>query len=146
MKVILLRDVAKIGRRFEVVSVPDGYALNLLIPKKDAEPATPANLKKIAQQKARSASVKEADLSTFKIMAEKLCQEPLSIKTKVNDSGHLFQSVHASDIVSAAKEKGIEITENTIQIEKPIKEAGEHKVTLKLQTVSYTLPIVVEAN
>ena len=54
MKVILLRDVAKIGRRFEIVEVPDGYALNKLIPKKDAEAATPANVKRIQQNKDRT--------------------------------------------------------------------------------------------
>ncbi|MEZ4104619.1 MAG: 50S ribosomal protein L9 [Candidatus Paceibacterota bacterium] len=146
MKVILLRDVAKIGRRFEVVNIPDGYALNSLIPKKDAEPATPANLKRIEKQKTKTASNREADLADFKIKAEKLCAKPLEIPAEINEIGHLFQSIHASDIVMAAKNCDITLSENTIVIDKPIKEAGEHSVTLKLHDTTYKLPIVVVNN
>ena len=56
MKVILLQDVAKIGKRFETVDVPDGYALNMLIPKRMAEPATPENLKRVDARRTKAAA------------------------------------------------------------------------------------------
>jgi peptidylprolyl isomerase len=65
MKVILLQDVAKIGKRFEVANVPDGYALNQLIPKRMAEPATPANMKKIERRQAERTASAEASTARF---------------------------------------------------------------------------------
>ncbi len=59
MKVILLQDVAKIGRRYSIVEVNDGYALNQLMPKKLAEPATPANVARV--EKMRSSTAASAD-------------------------------------------------------------------------------------
>lgn len=131
MKVILLRDVAKIGRRSEIVELPDGYALNQLIPKKWAQPATPENLKKIANTQANTQAHDEAQSVAFVEAVKKLSEQPLQIECDANEQGHLFKAVHEQDIFTAAGARGIALDKSMITIEKPIKSLGQHEVTLK---------------
>lgn len=143
MKVILLRDVAKIGRRFEIVEVPDGFALNKLIPKKDAEAATPANLKRIQQQKARTSANKAESSAEIIAIVEKLNQNKLNITTETNDLGHLFKAVHAKDIVKSANDLGLGLSEEVVIINEPIKSVGEHQIYIKNQDQKLSVNIIV---
>lgn len=143
MKVILLRDVAKIGRRFEIVEVPDGFALNKLIPKKDAEAATPTNLKRIQQQKARTSANKAESSAEIIAIVEKLNQNKLNIITKTNDLGHLFKAVHAKDIVKSANDLGLGLSEEVVIINEPIKSVGEHQIYIKNQDQKLSVNIIV---
>lgn len=143
MKVILLRDVAKIGRRFEIVEVPDGFALNKLIPKKDAEAATPANLKRIQQQKARTSANKAESSAEIIAIVEKLNQNKLNITTETNDLGHLFKAVNAKDIVKSANDLGLGLSEEVVIINEPIKSVGEHQIYIKNQDQKLSVNIIV---
>jgi large subunit ribosomal protein L9 len=144
MKVILLRDVAKIGRRAQVIEVPDGYALNNLIPKRLAEPATAANLKKIAQSKAGVQAQADSKAEAFKAALTQLNLSPLQIKADSNELGHLFKAIHEADVIAAAKERGVDLGVHTISIETSIKSLGEHSITLKEgdAKVSYTIEVI----
>jgi large subunit ribosomal protein L9 len=143
MKVILLRDVAKIGRRFEIVEVPDGFALNKLIPKKDAEAATPTNLKRIQQQKARTSANKAESSAEIIAIVEKLNQNKLNITTETNDLGHLFKAVNAKDIVKSANDLGLGLSEEVVIINEPIKSVGEHQIYIKNQDQKLSVNIIV---
>lgn len=144
MKVILLQDVAKIGRRYSIVEVNDGYALNQLVPKKLAEPATPANLARV--EKMRSVNVASADAvkKQYEVSIEALANTSIVIEADVNDKGHLFKAVSADEIVAAAKAAGIIIESRHIVLKKPIKESGEHTLVLSHAGVSnsFTVNIV----
>jgi large subunit ribosomal protein L9 len=131
MKVILLRDVAKIGRRNDIVEIPDGYALNQLIPKKWAEAATPANIKKISTQKAVHAAHDEADKTRFDLVVSQLKSATLQVEAGPDDNGHLFKAVHEQDIAAAAVVRGIPLDKTWIGIAKPIKALGNHEILLK---------------
>lgn len=142
MKVILLRDVAKIGRKFEVVSVPDGYALNNLIPKKDAEAATPANLKKIAARKARTAS-EQSDLEqTARTIVEQLTKNPLTITVKANEQNHLFQALSTQEVLAAANQAGITIPKEMLKLE-AIKTLGYHEIAIMAGSFSASVKITL---
>lgn len=130
MKVILLQDVAKIGRRFNVVSVPDGYATNQLIPKKLAVPATPENLKRTLHHNATVAASKEAGETRFAAAVVALADVPITVPAEANEQNHLFQAVHQTDIVAAAVAAGVDIDVQMVKIETPIKSLGKHNVTL----------------
>ncbi len=143
MKVILLKDVAKIGRKSAVVEVPDGYALNKLIPSKMAEPATPVNLKKIEKLQSDIASSKEADATHFASAKKALTENVVKIPMEVNEKGHSFKALSESEIVAVAKEIGIMIDPTMILIAKPIKEVGEHEVQLSLGANKATIIIEV---
>lgn len=142
MKVILLRDVAKIGRKFEVVNVPDGYALNNLIPKRDAEAATPANLKKIAARQARTAS-EQCDLEqTARTIAEQLTKNPLIIAVKANEQNHLFQALSVQEVLAAATQAGVTIPKEMLKLE-AIKTLGDHEITIAAGSFSAPVKITL---
>ncbi len=143
MKIILLRDVAKIGRRYEVVNVPDGYALNQLIPKKMAEPATPANLKRIEKMSTDKVASAEADSESFKTAVETINATPITITLEANEKGHLFKAVGADEVATAAQAIGAMVTEGMVEFSSPIKEIGDHEITLKQADQHATITISV---
>lgn len=145
MKVILLRDVARIGKRFEIKDVPDGFAQNKLIPARDAEPATPANVKRVMEKHKSDVRAKDLEHSTAKAIATACAAEPLTIVMEANDQGHLFQAVHASDVVKAAALRQLAIPEASLRLASPVKSLGEHTVVLHTAEADFTLPITVIA-
>lgn len=144
MKVILLQDVAKIGKRFSVVEVPDGYALNQLIPKRMAEAASPANLKKIERRQAETVATKEAGLARFEAAKVGLTAQKIAIPVEANEQGHLFKAVHENDIAEAAKVAGVDIEASMVKIASPIKELGDHAIQLisDSKTADVTIEVI----
>lgn len=145
MKVILLRDVAKIGKRFSVVEVPDGYALNKLIPQKDAEAASPANLRKVLQKQKNDSAHQATTTAAAEAVAKATAEEPLQIVMEANENGHLFQAVHTQAIVKAAAERKLFISAESLVVPTPIKELGTHTVTLQVEGTAVTIQIEVSA-
>jgi len=131
MKVILLQDVAKIGLRHEIVDVPNGYAANRLIPHKLAQPATPANLKKVGKVHAAVAGKMADTEAMFTAAKTALETEPLVVAAEMNEQEHLFRAISAADIVAAAKAKGIAVTSQMVGFPEVVKSAGEHTVALQ---------------
>ena len=130
MKVILLQDVAKIGRRSEVVEVPDGYAQNKLIPRGMAQPATGANMKRIERMQADSVASNAAEASKFNEAMSVLKDTVVKVSADVNEVGHTFKAVSEEEIVAAAKEAGAHIETAMVSINEPIKSIGEHTISL----------------
>lgn len=130
MKVILLQDVAKIGRRFDVVDVPDGYALNKLMPKKMAEAATPENIKRVTARRAKLETDRIAEDAAFDEAVESLKDKTITLEVSANEIGHLFKAVTAAEIIAALADEHVSVTETQIVIATPIKEVGTHTVML----------------
>lgn len=132
MKLVLLEDVDKLGKRGSVVSVKDGYGRNFLIPRKLAMPATDGNLKQI-ELEAQKYKVKEAkeetDAQSMKGDLEKLS---LTIPMKAGEADVLFGSVTSADIASALEKEGYTIDKRKIDIGEPIKRLGVYHVPIKL--------------
>lgn len=143
MKVILLRDVAKIGRRGSIVEVPDGFALNQLVPKKWAEPATAQNIKRIANLKAGSEATDILDAQQYESAIAAINESPLSISADANEKGHLFKAIHAEDIVAAGSARAIKLEASSMVIEAPIKSLGIHQVILKRGAQKKTFPVEI---
>jgi|SRR3989344_4973528 len=133
MKVVLQRDVKGMGRAHEAVEAKDGYALNYLIPKKLAVPATPAALKE--GQSRFKAATERRQLDT-KLLAQSLAalaEAHIEIPMQANEKGHLYEAVGAPEICAAvARETRLEIPEEAIKLEKPIKELGTFRVPVSL--------------
>lgn len=145
MKVILLQDVAKIGRRSEVVEVPNGYALNKLFPQKLAEEATPANIKRVAAQAAKIAESKAGAESQVSAALSELANTTVEVAASANEQGHLFESLKPSAIVAAVAKHGVAITEAEVIIAKPIKEIGIHTVSLVEGDVTGEIKVEVKS-
>jgi len=132
MRVILLDDVSKVGRRGEVRDVSDGYARNYLIPKKLALSATAGNLKNLEQIKTQQ----DAKAGRVKGEAEALREriEALVYEERRQDSeeGKLFGSVTAQDIVEFLERHGIKVERRRVALDEPIKALGETAVPIRL--------------
>lgn len=132
MKVILLKDVEKLGSKFDVKDVADGYARNFLFPNELAEPATEAALKQLEQQKEAEVKKAEADLALTESLVSQLDGQEIEISSKVDDGGKLYGSITAAKIAKTLKEKGFNVKSKQIKLAEPIKETGEFEVTLEL--------------
>ena len=133
MKVILLQDVKALGKAGEIVEVSNGYARNMLLPKKLGVEATPKNLNDLKLKKAHQEKVAAENLQEAKELAEKISAAAVLIPIKTGEGGRVFGSVSAKEIAEAAKEQiGIEIDKKKLQLSAPIKELGEVSVGVKL--------------
>ncbi len=131
MKVILLRDVAKVGRKGEVCEVPSGHAINLLIPRKLAIPATAENMSRHKAETARRAQDQAQTADSFQTALVALTEKTVIYTAGANAQGHLFKGIHASDIAGRLAEEGYPISEQAIVLAHPIKDLGTYMIPLK---------------
>ncbi len=131
MKVVLLEDVEKLGKKFEVKEVSDGYARNYLIPKGLAKPATKEVLEWVKIQKEIKEKKAEQELKRVQEMATKVDGQEVVIPVKVGEEGQLYESVGVQKIWEELKKLGFGLKKNQIELEKPIKELGEFPVKVK---------------
>ncbi len=132
MEIIICQDVDKLGKTGQVVKVKDGFARNFLLPHKKAYLATPANLKRIEQEKAKKAAVEENLKKQAEELAAKLSKVSCTIAVEVNDLDKLYGSVTEVDIAKALEVEGHTIDRKSIVLEKPIEELGIFEVPIKL--------------
>lgn len=128
MKIILLQDVAKIGRRAEIVEVPHGFAQNKLIPQRLAEEATAENLKRHAARERKRSLTREAEDAAFARAKETLAGLDITIAAPANESGHLFEALKPERIAHSLGERGVALRPEQIRIKRQIKEIGAHEV------------------
>ena len=145
MKVILLEDVKSLGKKGEVVNVSDGYARNMILPKKLGVEATPKNLNDLKLQKANDAKIAQEQLEAAREFAKNLEDKKVTLTLKVGEGGKTFGSVSAKEIAEAAKEQlGLEIDKKQLQLPGAIRELGTTDVPVKLHPkVTGTLKVVV---
>jgi large subunit ribosomal protein L9 len=144
MKIILLDDVNKVGRRGEVRDVSDGYARNFLIPKKLALHATAGNMKNLQsiknQQQAKADRVKD-DAEALRARIEALTFED---RRQASEEGKLFGSVTTQDMVEFLDRHGVKVERRRLHLEEPIKSLGETSVSIRLHPeVTATLKVSV---
>jgi len=132
MKIILLRDVEKLGKKYDVKGVADGHARNFLIPQGLAKPATEVALREIETEKATAELAAELDLKKTEETVQELDGQEIEIQAKIGDDGKLFGSITPLKITKAIQEKGFDIKKNQVKLEEPIKEVGEYEITLEL--------------
>ena len=133
MKVILLEDVKSLGKKGDTVNVSDGYARNLLFPKKLGVEATAKNMNDLKLQKANQEKVAKEQLDAAKAFAEVLASKEVILSIKVGEGGRTFGSVSSKEIAEAAKEQhNLDIDKKKIQISSPIKSVGTTEVAVKL--------------
>ncbi len=146
MKVILLTNVPKVGRKYEVKDVANGYASNYLIPNKLAELASGNKLKALETLKKQHQEEQKVQTDLLLKNFEALEKARAVIKAKANEQGHLFQGVHEDEIVQALKESAhIDIDPKMIHLERPIKEVGEIEVPVLIGEQKGAFTLVVEA-
>ena len=148
MKIVLLKDLEKLGRRGDIVKVKDGYARNYLIPKGYALRATNSNVKHlndIEKQKKDSEAKKKEIAENLKVKIEKV---KIKLPLKIGETGKSFGRITSLDISEALKEKRIKVDHHIIDLEEGINEIGTYEINIKLHPeIIATLKLkVVEAN
>ncbi len=133
MKVILLQDVKSQGKKGDVINVSDGYARNMLIPKKLGVEATPKNLNELKLQKEREDKAAAELLKEAGELGEKIKKGRVELSLKTGEGGKVFGSISAKEISEAVKEQlGLEIDKKKLHMDGPIKALGETEVNVKL--------------
>ncbi|OGI68911.1 50S ribosomal protein L9 [Candidatus Nomurabacteria bacterium RIFCSPLOWO2_01_FULL_41_12] len=144
MKVIFLKDVARVGKKYDIKEVNDGYAMNFLLPRRLAETAT---LKAVAQLELKKREIiieREVQESLLLKNLEEIKGKTVTIKGKANELGHLFSAIHKKEILEAMSEQHhAEISEEFIVLEKPIKAVGEFEIPISIRDKKSSFKLVV---
>lgn len=144
MKVILTTDVKKVGQKGALVTVADGYAMNVLIPQGKAVTATVENLKKYERGVEEAKNRADQSAARAREVLSKIDGKTLTIAVKASETGTLFKSLHASDIVDEIKKQwAVTLPESALTLNHPIKQKGTHSVPVSLLGATATLNVEI---
>lgn len=133
MKIILLQDEKKLGKKGDIIEASEGYARNYILPKKIGVEATAKNMNDLKLQKANEERKAQQLLDDAKQMAELLSTKQVVVKMKAGEGGRAFGSVSSKEIVSAFKEQhNIELDKKKIVLADSLKNFGNYEVSIKL--------------
>ena len=133
MQIILLQDVKKLGKKYEVKEVKDGYARNFLIPQGLAKIATKQDLKILENQKKIEEKKAEKELEKIQQLVTMIDGQEIIITVKVGEKEQLFESITAQKISEKLKELDFEVKNSQIELSEPIKELGEFPIKIKFE-------------
>ena len=133
MKIILLKDDKKLGKKGDIIEANDGYARNFILPQKIGMEATAKNMNDLKLQKANTEKLALEQLETAKNLATLLESKNIIVKMKAGEGGRAFGSVSSKEIASACKEQhGIEIDKKKIIMSESLKNFGLYELDVKL--------------
>lgn len=148
MKVILLQDVKSLGKKGDVVNVSDGYARNMLLPKKLGVEANGKNLNDLKLQNMHAEKVARENLEAAEKLAEEIAGKQVQVTIKTGAGGKIFGSVSTKEIASAAKEQlNLELDKKKMQLPEGLKSLGVHEVPIRLHpkvTASLKVKVIEE--
>jgi len=130
MKVILLKDIAGLGKKGEIKNAADGHARNFLIPKKLVKIATDKAIKEWEQEKILEAQKAEQALQYVEEVVSQMDGLEIEVAVKMDESGKLYGSINDQKVSQLFKDRGFDIKKNQIKILQPIKEVGEYPITI----------------
>jgi large subunit ribosomal protein L9 len=146
MKIILQKEVEKLGAPGDVVDVADGYARNFLIPRKLAVPATRGGVKHAQTMKQAHEARVEKAAAEARELADRLTASPLRLGAKAGEDGRLFGSITANHVADELQRAtGVEIDKRRVNLSEPIRSIGTHEVQVHLHPeveVTVTVEVV----
>ncbi|MBU5454296.1 50S ribosomal protein L9 [Caproiciproducens sp. MSJ-32] len=144
MKVILLQDVKKLGKKGDVVNISDGYARNFLFPRKLAEEANDTNMHILNMKKENERKKKLAEIEEAQKLAAELKDKIIKLEVKSGDNGKLFGAITSKDIAERInKDFNLKIDKKKIVMD-TIKLTGEYDIEVKLYPeVSTKMKVVI---
>lgn len=133
MKIILLQDEKKLGKKGDIIEASDGYARNYILPKKIGVEATPKNMNDLKLQKANADKLAKERLDAAKELAAVLESKTVEMKMKAGEGGRAFGSVSSKEIAAACKEQhDIELDKKKLLLSEALKNFGMYEVGVKL--------------
>ena len=145
MKVILTKDVAKLGKSGEMRMVADGYATNFLIPQQLAVPAAGGAYRAWQHDIASREDKRVRERADAEIAATRIASTTLTMGVKVGEGGKLYGSITSKDIADALARRGIDVDRHKIDLEDPLKTLGTYKVAVKVYAgMTAEVTVIVE--
>jgi large subunit ribosomal protein L9 len=145
MKIILLKDVPKVGQRYDIKDVSEGFAQNSLIPRGLAEVATPKAIAKVEALKLNDLTQRKIQDELLLKSLEKIKSIKLHLKEKANEKGHLFAGITKERLAEEIKkQEKIDVLPDSIKLSKPLKEKGEHSVHIEIMGKKAEFKVVIE--
>ena len=145
MRVIFLKDVPRVGKKYDVKEISDGYAVNFLFPRGLAKMANAQNLAELERNQKEVSIKKEVQEGLLLKNLEEIKGIVLTMKGKANEKGHLFSAIHKKELAETLKkEKRIDVGEDFIALEKPVKEIGEFEIPVEIKHKKTSFKLVVE--
>lgn len=132
MQIILLKDIPKFGKKYDVKIVRDGYGRNFLLPQKLAMLSSSVNLKHLEAMKKAGEEKNEKTVKEIISILAKLKEKEIVLSLKANEKGELFGSVSSKMISEELKKQGLNISEEYINLEENIKHIGEYEIKVKV--------------
>src|SRR5947209_9218117 len=131
-QLVLIEDVAHLGKQGEVVEVKAGYARNYLLPNSLATIPTPHNLRLLDRYKIRVQQAREAKIADLKVLAEQIQRVSVTVEANATDEGHLYGSVGPAEVSKSLRGRNLPVDPEMVKMEGPIKELGLYAVKLNL--------------
>ncbi len=145
MKVILLQDVSKVGKKYEIKNVADGFGRNFLINRGLAQLATKENITRLESlKKEHNESIKKTEESLISALFS-VKERGVTIKAKANEEGGLFAALRKEDIAKIVlKQVGADIAIDNILLDKPIKQIGQFEIEIKIGDKKLPIKLAIE--
>jgi large subunit ribosomal protein L9 len=144
IELLLIQSVDHLGSQGEVVEVKPGFANNYLLPQGLATVATDHHKRMVEKHKAKLQEIEKQRLKSFRDQASEISKLSVTIEANANDDGHLYGSVGAPEIVAALKGQDVNLSQDQIRLEGPLKELGLYTVKVQLhQAVETELKVWV---
>lgn len=132
IEVLLVENVADLGKIGDVVRVSDGYARNFLLPKKLATPVTKAALRAIETKKVKAAAEEAARVEAFKVQADAIGRLAITLTVKAGEDDKLYGSVNVPQILEALAKENVTVEKTAVVMPEAIKALGEYNIEIKL--------------
>jgi len=143
MKVILLKDIPKIGKKNEIKDVSDGFAQNALLPKRLAQIATPATIAALKDAQEKVTRAQNLEIESMKSAIEALNNQKLTVELPANSQGHLFSKFKIEQLRKLFKEKNILFDIKHI-VPFECKEVGTYTIKVKSPHLTGEFPIEIK--
>ncbi|MDO8579316.1 MAG: 50S ribosomal protein L9 [bacterium] len=146
MKIVLTKDVKGVGKKHDIKTVADGFALNSLIPHGMAEVATTQVLGRVEKMRKQEEVDKKVREDLLGKNIKSLHDVVVEVALPANEKGHLFAGIHTAEIAPLVREQTrIDVLPEFIKLDKPIKEVGEHKIDVSIHGKSATFILNIKA-
>ncbi len=143
MKVILLQNIPRLGHKDEIKEVSEGHAINFLIPRGMAKFASVEAVNRINTSKIIKTKKTELLHAKAHGLLDQISSKQITIKAKANEKGHLFAQIHIKEIADAIGEAGIDVSEDWVNLENPIKSTGEFSISLEAYGKKISVPLKI---
>ncbi|MDP2922898.1 MAG: 50S ribosomal protein L9 [Candidatus Omnitrophota bacterium] len=132
MKVVLIKNVEKLGKEGDIIEVKDGYARNFLIPTGVALRAIKGSFHEIEEMKKRKVKSEEKGKKEAIALKEKIEEISITLTTEVKEGEEIYGSISEPQILRALKEEGFELDKGKLTLDEPIKKLGVYNLKVKL--------------